>query len=506
MTMPLRSSPSRAPKRKDPIRGLFCAIRYFVLSTAGKLVYTSDVDEESATGLVGVMQAIVSIFADEGDKIRFVQSYIDAGSTRISFLLKPPLYLVVVSSRGEPESVLRQRLDYLYQQVLSVVTLAQLQAIFKKHSNFDLRRLMEGTEPFFDSLTASLQTSLPILLSSIEVYRLAPAIRDDLSRALNPGKEVVRELDLLYVLLLAKGRLVTLLRPKKHSIHPTDLHILLSTIYAPRTKPLPPSPSATPSPDSPPSAPAEPRKSRPSPLLEPDAESWLPICLPRFNARGFLHAYVSFFDSPSSAFSRTRSNGSDPDIAAPAPEDGIGLVLLSSQREAFEGVAGAARSIRSRLLGSSSADGGLVHHVQMGAAAQAPSLGELGVPGVRHFVYKERGLVQIVEARWEGEYAFEAGEEGERARLRLITLYQHLHDVLHPRSAAAGTAYRPPAQVQYLRTEHEAVLGWVTPQFELYLATSPLLPHSAVVSAARAVSRWVKKEEKALFLHGAGTF
>ncbi|KPV71960.1 uncharacterized protein RHOBADRAFT_47410 [Rhodotorula graminis WP1] len=90
--------------------------------------------------------------------------------------------------------------------------------------------------------------------------------------------------------------------------------------------------------------------------------------------------------------------------------------------------------------------------------------------------------------------------------MRLTTLYQHVHDALHPRPAAAGTAARPPAQVQYLRTEHEAVLGWVTPQFELYLATAPLLPHSAVVSAARAVSRWVKREERALFLHGAGTF
>jgi hypothetical protein len=96
------------------------------------------------------MQAIVSIFADEGDKIRSVPAspsprthaqtdrqpkllfllrsfarslarserpsrhaqegillhrYIDVGQTKISFLLKAPLYLVVVSSQGEPEAV-----------------------------------------------------------------------------------------------------------------------------------------------------------------------------------------------------------------------------------------------------------------------------------------------------------------------------------------------------------------------------------------------------------------
>lgn len=31
------------------------------------------------------------------------------------------------------------------------------------------------------------------------------------------------------------------------------------------------------------------------------AESWTPICLPKFNDTGFLHAYVSFFPNNSSA-------------------------------------------------------------------------------------------------------------------------------------------------------------------------------------------------------------
>jgi hypothetical protein len=88
-------------------------------------LFSSDPDEEQAAGLVGVMQAIVSIFADEGDKIRSVffliflrpftrmlisaiPRYVNAGKTRIAFLLKPPLYLVVVSNDwGEPESVVR---------------------------------------------------------------------------------------------------------------------------------------------------------------------------------------------------------------------------------------------------------------------------------------------------------------------------------------------------------------------------------------------------------------
>ncbi|GAA5845470.1 hypothetical protein JCM11251_003394 [Rhodosporidiobolus azoricus] len=492
--------------------------RYFILSTAGKLVWTSDQDEEQAAGLVGVMQAIVSIFADEGDKIRYVSA---GSSTRIAFLLKPPLYLVVVSNGwGEPESVLRTHLDYLYLQLLSVVTLTQLQNLFARRSNADLRGLIEGTEPFFHSLTSSLQASalaLSVMTSSIEVYRLPRTVREEVAKVVQEGvsREVVRNLDLLYVLILGHGRLVTLLRPKKHSIHPTDLHLLLSTIYS--TSPPPPQPphaslpSTSPSQSpSPPAVENKPR-SRKAPLTAPHAEAWFPISLPRFNPKGFLYAYVSFLDS-------SNPISSSPNIDEQDPDGGVGVVVLSSRRDAFEGVKEVARGVKERLLAprtgvekgrkrsksgsGSGSDGGLVHELEMARVGQEYSLGELALPGLRHFLYKSRALVQVTRPGWEGEYKDEEGE----GRKRLITLYQTVHDVLHPRPAVAGSVARQPAQVQYVRTEFEAVLGWITPTFELYVCTSPLLPHSAVVSAARSVSKWVAREEERLFLMGAPTF
>lgn len=235
---------------------------------------------------------------------------------------------------------------------------------------------------------------------------------------------MIRDLDLLYVLLLAKGRLVTLLRPKKHSIHPTDLHLLLSTIYAKRRSTTP-SPSASPSLNG---DPPPPRPPRASPLLEPGAESWLPICLPRFNPRGFLHAYVSFLDDGST------SRSAD-DSQAGVPEDGVGLVLLSSQRDSFLGVKSAAEGIKARLVASPSAsaaatpssalpppapDGGLLHPLLLFRARQSYSLGELAVPGLRHFVYKDKGKVQVTMCGWEGEYGGEEGSEGEKARRRYV--------------------------------------------------------------------------------------
>ena len=101
---------------------------------------------------------------------------------------------------------------------------------------------------------------------------------------------------------------------------------------------------------------------------------------------------------------------------------------------------------------------------------------------------------------------------------RLITLYQILHDAIHAKSGQESTL-----KLQYIRTEKESVMGWVcllscvtslclilrrqiTQPFELYVAMSPRLPKSAVVNAANAVARWVKKEEEKLFLKDAPVF
>lgn len=57
--------------------------------------------EDDTVTVTGLMQAIISVFADNGDKIRFINS----GGKRITFVQRPPLYLVCVSSAHEPVSV-----------------------------------------------------------------------------------------------------------------------------------------------------------------------------------------------------------------------------------------------------------------------------------------------------------------------------------------------------------------------------------------------------------------
>jgi vacuolar fusion protein MON1 len=58
---------------------------------------------------MGIMQALISIFADDNDKLRCINS----GRLRITFLIRSPLYYACASSWGEPESVVRQLCSWM---------------------------------------------------------------------------------------------------------------------------------------------------------------------------------------------------------------------------------------------------------------------------------------------------------------------------------------------------------------------------------------------------------
>lgn len=56
------------------------------------------------------------------------------------------------------------------------------------------------------------------------------------------------------------------------------------------------------------------------------------------------------------------------------------------------------------------------------------------------------------------------------------------------------------------REVHSNIITQITQPFEMYIAVSQGLPKTAVISAANAVARWVKKEEGRLFLRDAPIF
>jgi len=290
--------------------------------------------------------------------------------------------------------------------------------------------------------------------------------------------------DTLYIILIARGQVITLVRPKKHSIHPADLHILINTVYSP------------------------------SIVNSPASASWIPVCLPKFNPAGFVNAYITFLrrpdadqishqrtagdnergipDSISTRNAAESSQGATSWQATRLIEDsGIGLVCISGGGE-FETVRAWCDTVTQKLSDDGSLEA-LVKAVDSGKTSYFAS--QLGIPGLRHFVYKSRPHVQITLPTFEEPY------DTLDSQRRIVTLYQILHDAIHAKSGQTGNL-----KLQYIRTEKEIVMGWITQPFELYVALSPRLPKTAVINAANAVTRWVKKEESQLFLRDAPVF
>ncbi|TBU27209.1 trafficking protein Mon1-domain-containing protein [Dichomitus squalens] len=453
--------------------------QYFVLTDAGKPVFVSDQDanSDSVTSMLGVAQALVSIFLDDGDKLRTI----NAGNMRIVFLLRPPLYYVCVSSWGEPESVTRFHLEYLHLQILSVFSAEQLRRMFEQRRNFDLGRLLRGAEPLLYSLLSRLEWDLAMGTSSLHCLKLDPALRKCVADILVPTSKIK---DILYVIMIAQGRVITLVRPRKHSIHPSDLHILINTIHSP------------------------------SILNNSATASYLPVCLPKFNPSAFVNAYVMFLprsdlqdaakkptseaDSESvrsnpdeQPANETASSNSSPSSSSTGRVPEIALVAVSGSAD-FELVRGWADNTIHRLSHDSLLKN-LNDAISQGSTEY--SVSNLSIPGLRHFIYKSRSHVQITMPLFEDPY------DSPNEKRRLVTLYQTLYDAIHAKSGQEHTL-----KLQYIKTSQESVMGWITQPFELYIALSPRLPKSAAVNAANAIARWVQKEEKQLFLRDAPVF
>lgn len=204
-------------------------------------------------------------------------------------LLKEPLYLVAISKLLESDSQIRVQLEALYMQILSTLTLPVLERIFTVRPGTDLSRPLQGTEKLLSSLADSFTKGSPsTLLSALECLKIRKTHRQTINNTLIKTKAK----SLLYGLLVAGGQLVSVLRPKKHSLHPGDLQLIFNLIFE-----------------------AEGVKAS-------GGDCWIPICLPGFNSTGYLYMYVSFL-------------GLGPDPSETNIDESITIIFISANKESF---------------------------------------------------------------------------------------------------------------------------------------------------------------------------
>lgn len=278
-----------------------------------------------------------------------------AGRTRFVVTTEGPLYFVAISRLGESDAQLRSQLDALYMQILSTLTLPTLTHLFSNRPNTDLRRPLEGTETLLSSLADTFTKGSPsALLSALECLKIRKSQRHVINNTLLKA----RTDKLLYGLIVAGGRLVSVVRPKRHSLHPGDLQLIFNMLFEARS------------------------------VKAGGGENWIPICLPGFNNTGYLYMYVSFLGTH-------EEDGSSDDVPSTAgstgPENEVAVLLISADKESFYELKQMRDDVVSQLESNGSMD-----IIKAAVHRGRPSTTDI-VPGtqLRHFLYKSRSNVQF---------------------------------------------------------------------------------------------------------------
>ncbi|CAM9201859.1 unnamed protein product, partial [Hapterophycus canaliculatus] len=257
----------------------------FVLSSAGKPVFSLSGDEQQLSTLMGLIQALLSLCTDcdSGDELESIS----AGGRRFVFLKRGNLVLVAVSSSSRPlsssdidsdgngegdageeeeekeeeggeepecESFMRLQLEYLYASILFLLT-SKFQGMFTRTPGYDLRGLLDGADT---SLRGVVQLAEPsrgrgrMLAGGVETVWMDPTIRSRVAKALLSAQAASATSGALYAIWLCGEKLVSLAQPRapSHRLTSRDLLLLVNFVAT-------------------------------QPALR-NGESWTPVCFPRF--------------------------------------------------------------------------------------------------------------------------------------------------------------------------------------------------------------------------------
>lgn len=120
------------------------------------------------------------------------------------------------------------------------------------------------------------------------------------------------------------------------------------------------------------------------------------------------------------------------------------------------------------------------------------NLRSIGIPDIRHFLYKSKSNAQLLCSEINIPYNTPAEFS------RLEGLYYDIHHQIHNSNR--------PTKLIYQMHEKETILAWVTAGYELYVVFEPTVDKNIVITLVNKLLGWIKKEEEVLFILNAPTF
>ena len=213
---------------------------------------------------------------------------------------------------------------------------------------------------------------------------------------------------------------------KQYYIHPADLHILFNLVNS-----------------------SESFK---------QSETFTPICLPKFDATGFLHAYVSYIS------------------------DEACLLLVTAERDSFFELSEAKKNIASDLEKQEAFDWMKEASTQ---ARPEPSLS--GAANLQHYMYKTKTAGQFISS----SYRSDVQNPG-----RIEKLYRIIQSKMAQQSA----------KLYFYSGALDIIVGWSTQAFELYAAFDVTATKAEVMEDLNRLLKYFTREKNFLFIQNAHTF
>lgn len=432
--------------------------QYFLLSSGGKPIYLYHGTNEQITSYMGIIQTLTAFYQD--DELDCLQSLTTANGVTFTLLNQSPVILMAVSSTGDSLEVLARQLHFLYSFILSIFTKPFLTRSFALRANFNLQnhltpRDVRALTLLCDTFTNRTEASLPFLTSSVEYFYLKRSVRLRLNEALLALKDLRLSEDptdpnnILYGLLVAPhGKLISILRPRNRSLHTTDLQLLFKMVFGLDTR-------AT---------------------DDAQEEFWVPICLPKFNASGFLHAYIRYLRVDNRP---------------------VVVILLSASKHAFFEMKQYATHLVTRLAHPKIAPG-LGEALRIAQEGLSSAL--VHNSNVLHFLYLSKKHLQHLSSRF---------PQSQPLRHTIARFYHALKAALDAEvSSPTEDGTRLVFKKWQCGKEHMVGFGLANASFEIYA----LVPHThgggvrkdLIMHNVMGIVQWCDRNEERLFVvHGA---
>lgn len=272
------------------------------------------------------------------------------------------------------------------------------------------------------------------LTNSIRVFPLPITVRSTIVNAIQSNCSKIKKL--VFAVLIANNKLIALVRMKNYSIHPADLRLIFNLIEC-------------------------------SESLK-NSENWTPICLPKFDMNGYLHAHVSYLTDDCPAC----------------------LLLMSVDRDAFHTLSEAKERITEKLRRSlclQAINDELQQPYNVKLYQQVTN-----IPDLRHFLYKPKAAAQLLCPML--RHPYKSLPEFERLEAIYCSMLHRIHNNSRP------------LKLIYEVKEREVVLAWVTATYELYAVFESIVDKATVIKNVDKLIKWIEKEYDVYFIRNHATF